>query len=99
MLKSMQVKDTDKKEVRRVFLLGDWEGLDIKQVTHLPMSYAAEVGLQMVKPLLGGLFGNIELFGTNKAKWMKALKRILPPESIPTWYGGKKDYKPLQVYG
>ncbi|CAG7665166.1 unnamed protein product [Allacma fusca] len=124
--KSMQVKDTDKKEVSRVFLLGDWEGLDITQIMHLPtmlyvidmvrtyldflvaavgyavsinMSYAAEVGLQLIKPVLGGLFGKIEFYGTNKVKWMKALKRILPPESIPTWYGGKPDYKPLQVYG
>ncbi|CAG7707989.1 unnamed protein product [Allacma fusca] len=126
MMKSLLVKDTEGKEVRRIIFIGDWAGLDITQVTHAPtirfcvdlvrsyldfltqmigrfiginVSYPAEVAFQLVRPFLGGVFERVDLFGTNKAKWSAVLRKLLPQETIPTWYGGSQNFKPLQVFG
>ncbi|CAG7823227.1 unnamed protein product, partial [Allacma fusca] len=35
-IKSMTLKDTPTKEIKTAFLIGDCEGLDLNQATHLP---------------------------------------------------------------
>ncbi|CAG7716837.1 unnamed protein product [Allacma fusca] len=43
-IKSMMLKDTPTKEIRKVFFIGDCEGLDLNQATHLPtVSYALNI--------------------------------------------------------
>ncbi|CAG7819718.1 unnamed protein product [Allacma fusca] len=111
LFESMIVKDSPTKEIRNVFVIGDWEGLDITQSTHLPtvrfamhllrtyreflalgigyaiglnVNYVTTLMFESIRPILGGLFEKIELYGTNPAKWKIALQKFLPLSAIPT---------------
>jgi hypothetical protein len=125
-MKSMIAKDTPEKEVRNVILIGDCEGLDLTQSTHIAtvsylltllrryndfisqilergiffnMNYVATVLFDSFRPILGGVFSKFELYSANEAKWKDAMMKALPADAIPTWYGGNKGYKPIQVFG
>ncbi|CAG7724624.1 unnamed protein product [Allacma fusca] len=124
--RSLYAKDQAGKEVRTGFFVGDCEGLDLNQATHLPtvtyaletlrkyndflpllvghvvafnVNYIATLAFESLRPLLGGVFDKIELYGPDKARYQAALKKWIPAETIPTWYGGNKEYKPIQVFG
>ncbi|CAG7716154.1 unnamed protein product, partial [Allacma fusca] len=62
-------------------------------------NYVTSMAFNSVRPILGGVFERVELFGTHRVKWMTELHKSLPKETIPSWYGGQKDYKPLEIYG
>jgi len=62
-------------------------------------NYVAETVINLAKPLVGVLATNLEVYGTNKQKWIPKLLRKVPRESLPEWYGGVKDFKPVKVYG
>ncbi|CAG7701541.1 unnamed protein product [Allacma fusca] len=49
-------------------------------------------------PLFGPLAKKMEIFGRMN-KWEPVLKKLVPDQSLPTWYGGSKDFKPVKVYG
>jgi hypothetical protein len=77
----------------------DFLGLGLGHAVIINANYLTTVGFESIKPVLGGAFDRLEILGTNKAKWQKVLKKLLPENVIPTWYGGSKDYKPVAVYG
>ncbi|CAG7837343.1 unnamed protein product [Allacma fusca] len=62
-------------------------------------NYPTQLAASIARPIAGKLMERVELFGTNRAKWMAEIRRLLPEESIPTWYGGKSTFKPLEIYG
>ncbi|CAG7838235.1 unnamed protein product [Allacma fusca] len=62
-------------------------------------NYVGEVGINMIRPLLGHMLEKIEIYGTNRNKWVPVLRRILPLNTIPKWYGGSDKFKPVKVYG
>ncbi|CAG7631910.1 unnamed protein product [Allacma fusca] len=62
-------------------------------------NFAAETLMNLVKPILGGLFERITVYGNNKSQWIPKLLRKLPRKYVPEWYGGSKDFKPLKIYG
>ena len=53
----------------------------------------------LMKPLLGANAHKIEVFGTNRSRWLPILVHAFPKTEIPEWYGGIKKHKPLKVYG
>ena len=61
-------------------------------------NYATQVAIQLARPVAGRLMERVEVFGSNKEKYKPILRRRFPPESIPPWYGGSNDFKPIAVY-
>ncbi|CAG7837342.1 unnamed protein product [Allacma fusca] len=125
-MKSMQAKDREGREIRQGVFVGDCEGLDMTQVAHIPTvvfvlttaqtyrdiiaqalgqiivinaNYVTQIAADLARPLAGKLMENVEIYGTNKAKWSAELRRLLPDSVIPSWYGGSSSFKPLQLYG
>ncbi|CAG7734345.1 unnamed protein product, partial [Allacma fusca] len=80
---------------------------DYKEVTQefmgncvfVNVNHIGELAAALFRPILGSLMERMQLFGTNKAKWIPHLRRMLPENVIPAWYGGSKDFKPIQIYG
>ena len=62
-------------------------------------NFVTQIAADIVRPFAGRLMERVDIYGTNKAKWTQELRRILPEETIPTWYGGPKDFTPVKVYG
>jgi hypothetical protein len=60
---------------------------------------AAKRGLDLVRPVIGGVLDKMDVYGEEKEKWMAGLKKYLPEQAIPSWYGGRPDFKPLAIYG
>ncbi|CAG7718056.1 unnamed protein product [Allacma fusca] len=81
----------------------DFEGFDVKLaykvLAHPESNHAAQIFIQLARPVLGELMERLVVLGSNKYKWKAELRRHLPEETTPTWYGGPKDFKPLAVYG
>ncbi|CAG7831453.1 unnamed protein product, partial [Allacma fusca] len=73
--------------------------LALGQVVAINVSFAAELALNIARPVLGSLFQKTDIFGTDKARWSAALRRMLPENVIPNIYGGRKDYTPVKIYG
>jgi len=63
------------------------------------MNYIAERMLNMVRPVLGSAAEKMVIFGSNREKWLPALLRAFPRDQMPEWYGGTKNFLPLQVHG
>ncbi|CAG7786697.1 unnamed protein product, partial [Allacma fusca] len=59
----------------------------------------AQVVLNFLRPILGSALERVEVFGTNKNSWIPRLLKELPKDQLPEKYGGRKDFKPVQVYG
>ncbi|CAG7724683.1 unnamed protein product, partial [Allacma fusca] len=70
----------------------------VAQVVLLNANYVAKLFIELSRPVVGQLIERLIVLGTNKYKWKAELRRILPEKTIPSWYGGSKDYKPLAVY-
>ncbi|CAG7718065.1 unnamed protein product [Allacma fusca] len=49
-------------------------------------------------PILGPLVKKLKVYG-RRCQWEPVLKRLIPNDSLPTWYGGSKDFKPIRIYG
>ncbi|CAG7817726.1 unnamed protein product [Allacma fusca] len=77
----------------------DFVGILLGRAVFINMNFATTALFNSFRPILGGVFSRMELYGTNKAKWKGALHKFLPEDAIPKWYGGREDYKPLAVYG
>ncbi|CAG7731534.1 unnamed protein product, partial [Allacma fusca] len=88
-LKVLQVTDlpTIAFLVRRIPIYFDLGSQAIGKAIFINVNHAAEVFLNLFRPVLGGIAENFEVYGNNKAKWMRELRRLLPEESIPSWYG------------
>ena len=55
--------------------------------------------LEAVRPFLGELQEKLKIYGVDKAEYTPVLHKVFGVDSLPEWYGGKKDHKPLKVYG
>ena len=62
------------------------------------VNYVAQAMINILRPVLGNLMEKIQVYGTNKSKWMPELLRQLPQDQLPSWYGGLPDHKPVKVY-
>ena len=63
------------------------------------VNYVTETLINIVKPVLGSLFARAEIYGNNRAQWLPRVLRHFPRESLPEWYGGYKNFTPIQVIG
>ncbi|CAG7721599.1 unnamed protein product [Allacma fusca] len=63
------------------------------------VSHPAQVLINLVRPILGRMLERVDVFGTNKVKWIPALRRKFPENILPRWYGGNLTFKPIQVHG
>ncbi|CAG7836322.1 unnamed protein product [Allacma fusca] len=70
----------------------------VAQMILINANYAAKLFVDLSRPVVGSLIDRLVVLGTNKYKWKGELRRYLPEETIPTWYGGSKDFKPLAVF-
>ncbi|CAG7831689.1 unnamed protein product [Allacma fusca] len=59
----------------------------------------AEILIQLLRPILGSVMERVEIFGTNKLKWLPRLLKAFPRDQLPPWYGGDDTYKPIKAYG
>ncbi|CAG7786698.1 unnamed protein product [Allacma fusca] len=59
----------------------------------------SQVVLNFVRPVLGSALERVEIFGSNKNSWIPKLLKLLPKDQLSEKYGGRKDFKPVQVYG
>ncbi|CAG7822991.1 unnamed protein product [Allacma fusca] len=48
--------------------------------------------------VVGPLMSKLEVYG-KKGEWEPVLKKLIPQKTLPAWYGGSEDFKPVQVYG
>ncbi|CAG7829996.1 unnamed protein product [Allacma fusca] len=71
----------------------------LAKVILLNTNYAVQIFIQLARPVLGELIERVVVLGSNKYKWKAELRRHLPKETTPTWYGGPEGFKPLVVYG
>ena len=62
-------------------------------------NFAAEAFLNLGRPFLGSVLERVEIFGSQKEKWMPRLLRKIPRENLPPHYGGIEDFKPIATYG
>ncbi|CAG7631921.1 unnamed protein product [Allacma fusca] len=69
------------------------------EATVINANYPAVTLINLLRPVLGGLLNRVTVHGTNKSRWLPKLLRKIPPSSIPEWYGGTKEFKPIEVYG
>ncbi|CAG7728970.1 unnamed protein product, partial [Allacma fusca] len=67
------------------------------QLILINANYATKMALDFARPLWGELMGRVVALSGNKYRWKAELKRLLPEDAIPPWYGGSKDFKPLVV--
>ncbi|CAG7716713.1 unnamed protein product [Allacma fusca] len=63
------------------------------------MNYFAYKLIDILKPILGPGLERTELFGTNNVTWIPSLLDKFPKKSLPKFYGGDEDFKPVVVYG
>ncbi|CAG7734102.1 unnamed protein product, partial [Allacma fusca] len=47
----------------------------------------AKKSLELIRPILPGVQSKVEVYGTNPEEWTPALKKHLPENAIPAWYG------------
>ncbi|CAG7733792.1 unnamed protein product, partial [Allacma fusca] len=47
----------------------------------------------------GRIFANVEIYGTNRSKWLPLMLRQFPQDQLPEYYGGIKGFKPYKIYG
>ena len=62
-------------------------------------NYLADTLINIARPALGKEFSRVDVYGTNPSKWKPILRRIIPEDQLPEWYGGSKDFRPVKVYG
>jgi hypothetical protein len=62
-------------------------------------SFVAKNLINLVKPLVSRDFARVEVLGTNPSHNRQVLLRNIPSDQLAEWYGGAKDFKPVQVYG
>ena len=65
----------------------------------ISVNYFAQTVVNALRPVMGQLLEKVETYGSNKESWMPRLGRIMPSKSLPEWYGGDKDFKPVAIYG
>lgn len=61
-------------------------------------NYVAENLLNLMKPLFGEEFNKMQIYGTNSAKWLPVILKNIPRNQLPEWYGGIKEFKPVEIY-
>ncbi|CAG7819719.1 unnamed protein product [Allacma fusca] len=69
----------------------------VGQLVFINVNYVSRMALSLVLPVLGDLFERIRVYGSINAHWIFKLRRVLPLESIPPWYGGSDDFKPIEI--
>jgi len=62
-------------------------------------NYVTEALVNLVRPIFGRIFANVEIYGTNRAKWLPLMLRHFPQDQLPEYYGGIKGFKPYKIYG
>ena len=61
-------------------------------------NYVTEVLLRLGRGVFGRIFEVIDVYGTNKARWLPVLLRLFPRDQLPPQYGGKEGHKPVFEY-
>ncbi|CAG7820579.1 unnamed protein product [Allacma fusca] len=62
-------------------------------------NYITETLINLVRPIFGRIFAKVEIYGTNRAKWLPRILQYFPKDQLPEWYGGYKRFQPIEVYG
>ncbi|CAG7834555.1 unnamed protein product [Allacma fusca] len=55
--------------------------------------------LELLRPILGPIMERVEIYGTDRSKWLPKMLKTLPRNQLPEWYGGERNYVPVKVYG
>jgi hypothetical protein len=72
---------------------------DMKVGWIINANYLFERVWQIGKPLLGVLANSIQVYGTNPSTWKPLILKTIRRDQIPEWYGGLKNFTPVQVCG
>ncbi|CAG7829095.1 unnamed protein product [Allacma fusca] len=70
----------------------------IGEIVLINANFAVAKGIDFIRPFVGELLERLTILGANKYKWKAELRRLIPANFIPPWYGGSKDFKPLAVF-
>jgi len=62
-------------------------------------NFVAENLVNILRPVFGNLLEKVEVFGTNRRKWLPHIIRKFDTSVLPEYYGGSASWKPLKVYG
>ncbi|CAG7835492.1 unnamed protein product [Allacma fusca] len=65
----------------------------------LNVNFIGERLINILKPVMGQSAARTDIYGTNNATWIPKLLRHFPKDSLPVFYGGSADFKPVAVYG
>jgi hypothetical protein len=71
----------------------------VKRAIIVNAAFPPEVITKYASGIFGPLVPKFNVYGRSKSKWMPVLKQLIPEKSLPPFYGGSKDFKPLKVYG
>ncbi|CAG7835790.1 unnamed protein product [Allacma fusca] len=71
----------------------------VESVFVVNTNYMAKALLNLIRPLLGSFMERVEIFGTHKQHWLPHLLKRFPRNELPEWYGGDKNFAPIQVFG
>ncbi|CAG7724492.1 unnamed protein product [Allacma fusca] len=58
--------------------------------------------INLATPVLGNVLERIEIYGTQKSRWIPKVLRRIDKDEIPSWYGGTKDskeFQPVAIFG
>ena len=55
-------------------------------------NFAAELFLNSARPFLGSLFEKMEVYGTQRDRWVPRLLRDIPENVLPKAYGGTSKF-------
>ena len=54
----------------------------------------------IIQPYAKDVLEKVSIFGTNKAEWQAYLRKTIPADQLPEFYGGKNpSFKPVKIYG
>jgi len=62
-------------------------------------NFVAENLVNILRPVFGHLLEKVEVYGTNRRKWLPHIIRKYDTSVLPEYYGGSASWKPLKVYG
>ncbi|CAG7725511.1 unnamed protein product [Allacma fusca] len=62
-------------------------------------NYVTKLATDIARPVVGQLMERVEVYGVNRNVWLPRLLKHMPIEAIPSWYGGKKNFKPISIHG